>query len=476
MAPPLYFNGEISSNTLSLTWAIPRDYHSFNIRIDKCDAKVDCYTIHNEDYFNMTNKINITDEVFSQCTVYNVHIEAMSKQKPSIRDEINISNNTVECYLTEELVYIIAFIILGILILCAVGMACYYQKKNPLKKISRVRSRLYSRLYSQERYQNTIRKSEFKELMEMKMKEPIPFSSEFERLEKLSFDTIEYKTCIAELPSSRRRNRYKDIVPYDSNRVIVHPPYSIPGDSHPSDYINASFISDVMLGTSRKYIAAQGPGEETTPAFWAMIWQYDTRVVVMLTNLVEGGGFTCIKCNMYWPESVGDTKRFGDIEVQLFDKAEAPNYIVRKLDVTHRGAGQGSSRVIVHIQFTNWLDRSAPEDAGNLIQLVQLTRVMLNQFSSKQGDSTSPLLVHCSAGVGRTGTFICVDQIMRSIDSCRTTEIDIFHTVYQLRRDRRYMVQTRAQYEYVYKCVEAYLAMQEKKLSSSPSSPSLCPA
>ena len=173
----------------------------------------------------MTNKINITDEVFSQCTVYNVHIEAMSKQKPSIRDEINISNNTVECYLTEELVYIIAFIILGILILCAVGMACYYQKKNPLKKISRymyyvcvelihnvwlfrVRSRLYSRLYSQERYQNTIRKSEFKELMEMKMKEPIPFSSEFERLEKLSFDTIEYKTCIAELPSSRRRNRY----------------------------------------------------------------------------------------------------------------------------------------------------------------------------------------------------------------------------------------------------------------------------
>ena len=71
----------------------------------------------------------------------------------------------------------------------------------------RVRSRLYSRLYSQERYQNTIRKSEFKELMEMKMKEPVPFSTEFDRLEKLSFDTIEHKTCVAELPLSRRRNR-----------------------------------------------------------------------------------------------------------------------------------------------------------------------------------------------------------------------------------------------------------------------------
>jgi len=474
MGPPLSLDGQISSSTLSLSWTRPTDYKSFNIRIDKCDAKVDCYTIHDKNY--SANNMSITDEIFSQCTIYNVHIEAMSGQKQTLRDEINITNQTPECFLTEELVLVVGFTLLGILIMCAVGMACYYQRKNPLKKISRVRSRLYSRLYSQERYQNTIRKSEFKELMEMKMKEPVPFSSEFDRLEKLSFDTIEHKTCVAELPSSRRRNRYKDIVPYDSNRVMVLPPYSIPGDSIPSDYINASFISDVMLGTSRKYIAAQGPGEETTPAFWSMIWQYDIRVVVMLTNLVEGGGFTCIKCNMYWPESVGDTKRFGDIEVQLFDKAEAPNYIVRKLDVTHRGKGQCANRVVVHIQFTNWLDRSAPEDAGNLIQLVQLTRVMYNQFSNKQEDTPSPLLVHCSAGVGRTGTFICVDQIMRSIDSSRTTDVDIFHTVYQLRRDRRYMVQTRAQYEYVYKCVEAYLAIKEKKMSTSASSPSICPA
>ena len=77
---------------------------------------------------------------------------------------------------------------------------------------------------------------------------------------------------------------------------------------------------------------------------------------------------------------------------------------MRKLDVTHRGPTVCSNRVIVHIQFTNWLDRAVPEDAGNLIQLVQLTRVMYNQFSNKQGDTPSPLLVHCSAGVGRTGT------------------------------------------------------------------------
>ena len=83
---------------------------------------------------------------------------------------------------------------------------------------------------------------------------------------------------------------------------------------------------------------------------------------------------------------------------------------MRKLDVTHRGATECSNRVVVHIQFTNWQDRSAPVDAGNGIQLVQLTRVMYNQFSNKQGDTPSPLLVHCSAGVGRTGSCYVRDQ------------------------------------------------------------------
>ena len=151
--------------------------------------------------------MSITDEIFTQCSVYNVHIDALTGQKQTQRDEINITNQSPKCYLTEELILVIGFSILGILLVCVVGMVCYYQRKSPLKQISRVRSRLYSRLYSQERYQNSIRKSEFKEWMEMKMKEHVPFSTEFERLEKLSFDTIEYKTSVAELPSSKRRNR-----------------------------------------------------------------------------------------------------------------------------------------------------------------------------------------------------------------------------------------------------------------------------
>ena len=99
---------------------------------DKCDAKVDCYTIHDKTY--SSNNMSITDEIFSQCTVYNIHIEAMSGYKQTLRDEINITNQTPECYLTEELVLVLGFTILGLLIMGAVGMACYYQKKNPLHR------------------------------------------------------------------------------------------------------------------------------------------------------------------------------------------------------------------------------------------------------------------------------------------------------------------------------------------------------
>ena len=129
-----------------------------------------------------------------------------------------------------------------------------------------------------------------------------------------------------------------------------------------------------------------------------MIWQYNVRVVVMLTNVVEvTDRFTSIKCNKYWPDSIGDAKKFGDLKVQLFDRAEAPNYCVRKLDVTKVGGVAGENRVIIHLQLTDWPDRAAPGHAGHLVQLVQLTQVMLNTHTGTAAPQApaGPLLVHC---------------------------------------------------------------------------------
>ena len=134
-----------------------------------------------------------------------------------------------------------------------------------------------------------------------------------------------------------------------------------------------------------------------------MIWQHNVRVVVMLTNLVEGYGFNAVKCSQYWPVTVGSCKRFRDFEIQLYDSQNAPDYTVRTLDVTKRRSHKDESREIVHIQYTAWPDRSAPEDPNALIQLIRVTRALANQYNGQIG---APWLIHCSAGVGRTGKSI----------------------------------------------------------------------
>jgi len=324
---------------------------------------------------------------------------------------------------------------------------------------------------------------------------------------------------------------------------------------------NAQFSNHVHNTCPPRYIAAQGPGEETAPLFWQMIWQQNVRVIVMLTNLVEGvsgsgsdlsgraffqpgqvGILTGagVKCGMYWPNVVGGMRRFVDLEVQLYDVQEAPDYIIRKLDVSKRSLGSGlceENREIVHIQYTSWPDRSAPADPGALLQLIDLTRALDSKYSEASALATRtrtrlasqpdplvkagpgltpscpgsvsivddlgggyyrddssgsgggpggsgsnhgggsdynygrpvapPWLIHCSAGVGRTGTFIAVDQLIRIADSPDTSEVDVFNVVYQLRRDRRYMVQSISQYLYVYKCICEHLKRKSRRNSQT---------
>lgn len=152
---------------------------------DRCDAKVNCYPVLNANYDNVSN-LSITDEVFKKCTTYNVHLEAVSQRSQRIRDEISITNKQVDCWLTDEMMLVIILSAVMVLLLSLALLLCYYHSKN----VRRVRSRLYSRLYSQDRYQKVIKISDFKNLMEQKLKEDVPFSDEFDRSVHLNIRSL----------------------------------------------------------------------------------------------------------------------------------------------------------------------------------------------------------------------------------------------------------------------------------------------
>ncbi|XP_017010293.2 receptor-type tyrosine-protein phosphatase H [Drosophila takahashii] len=255
------------------------------------------------------------------------------------------------------------------------------------------------------------------------------FYAEVAKPEKLAREFKEITVVALELSYSAselgcHKNRYADIYPYDKNRVILDI------DAEGSDYINASFID----GHTRKkeYIATQGPKPESVMDFWRMILQYNVRVIVQVTQFREGN---IIKCHEYYPYTMrGLTVTVKSKEVfELYDRTE--------LTVVHDK--YGLKEKVVHFYFKKWPDHGCPEDPMHLITLVK-------KVKAERRPSYSPIVVHCSAGVGRTGTFIGLDLIMQRLKS--ESKINIFEIVKKLRFQRMKMVQTQQQYTFLYAC------------------------
>uniref|UniRef100_A0A3B3Q3V9 protein-tyrosine-phosphatase n=1 Tax=Paramormyrops kingsleyae TaxID=1676925 RepID=A0A3B3Q3V9_9TELE len=221
---------------------------------------------------------------------------------------------------------------------------------------------------------------------------------------------------------NQTKNRYVDILPYDKNRV------QLSSSAHGSDYINASFIDGYK--EPNKYISAQGPTNETVADFWRMVWEQQSSIIVMVTRCEEGK-----RCAQYWPSLYRETEIFEDFIVKINGEDHFPNYLIRRLSVTNRE--ESSERDVTHIQFTSWPDHGVPEEPHLLLKLCR-------RVSSFQNPSKGPIIVHCSAGVGRTGTYICIDAMMAQLEA--EGEMDIYGSVVQLRRQRCYMVQVEAQY------------------------------
>ncbi|KAK7485110.1 hypothetical protein BaRGS_00023650 [Batillaria attramentaria] len=236
---------------------------------------------------------------------------------------------------------------------------------------------------------------------------------------------------------NRSKNRFNSsILPYDATRVVLH------GNSGPdsNDYINASYVRGF---SNKTYIAAQGPKTNSVGDFWRMVWQEKITHIVMLTNLKEAGKNKCVE---YWPRK-GKHCKYSSVDVTGLEVEQRADCVIRTFDV--KRSGGGPSRHVTQYHYVTWPDHSVPTATA----LVDFWRTVTTSHRNQQ--SPSPLLVHCSAGVGRTGTFISLDI---AIDVAqKQSEIDIFAIVQRMREDRVNMVQTKSQYRFVHEAIlEAY--------------------
>ncbi|ROL47774.1 Tyrosine-protein phosphatase non-receptor type 3 [Anabarilius grahami] len=214
------------------------------------------------------------------------------------------------------------------------------------------------------------------------------------------------------------KNRYKDVLPYDITRVVLQEE----GD----DYINASLVKTEPAGCVLRYIAAQGPLPNTCTHFWRSVWEQDVSVIIMLTTLTERGR---TKCHQYWPHPP-EVRDYGYLQVCCHSEECNLAYVTRELTVTNTQLGQ--QRSITHLQYVAWPDHGVPEDSSDFLDFVQSMRSM-------RGESV-PLMVHCSAGIGRTGVLITMETAMTLME--KEKPVYPLEIITLMRAQRAMLVQT----------------------------------
>jgi len=234
-------------------------------------------------------------------------------------------------------------------------------------------------------------------------------------------------------------NRYNNIYPFDHSRVVLK--------DASTDYINASHVKVESVG--RRYILTQGPLQHTTGHFWLMVWQQQCRVIVMLNNLIEN---RVRKCDLYWPEGGKHPdvlKLKGGLKVELLSKEKHHHYIQRTFRLHH--AGSSSHRDISHFHYTNWPDFGVPESPASFNRF--LKAVIKNGGLSP---SVGPAVVHCSAGVGRSGTFCLVDSVLLMLERGLVKEDSkktVVDTLQGMRQYRRGLVQSEDQLRFSFQAI-----------------------
>lgn len=240
---------------------------------------------------------------------------------------------------------------------------------------------------------------------------------------------------VARLPENRQLNRYRDVLPYDHSRIILK--------KGSPDYINANLVEISRL--NKKYILTQGPLPNTAKHFWQMIWEQKTKAVIMLNRVVEKNQ---IKCYQYWPcgEEHGHVGQleFGNFRIYYRQELRNEYFTIRSLELENISTGE--TRPIYHFHYLTWPDFGVPTSPATFLAFlfeVRKTGVMSADIG--------PCVIHCSAGIGRSGTFVMVDSILTEVERMgNLDQIDIKAMLLEIRQYRVGLIQTPDQLRFTY--------------------------
>ncbi|XP_069596943.1 receptor-type tyrosine-protein phosphatase H isoform X2 [Ranitomeya imitator] len=352
---------------------------------------------------------------------YKISVETLATNKSTISRVINCATDN-----TGVIVGSIFGVLLFLLLIAVIAFFVLKKRRSKGGQDSGYGHSLQRRKY------HTVPKNNFKQHYEKNhANSDLGFAEEYQELNPVGTDQ---PRKVAEIPDNRVKNRFTNVLPYDHSRVKL----SVVNGTSTSDYINANYMPG--YNSTKEFIASQGPLPNTTTDFWRMIWEHQVNTIVMLTNCMENGR---VKCDHYWPLDYTPCT-YGDIAVTVTSETILSEWTIR--DFSIRRENEPGIKYVRHFHFTAWPDHGVPESTTSIIQFRNLVREHTDQRRS-----IGPTVVHCSAGVGRTGTLIAIDYLIQQIE--KEHRVGVYGFVEKMRMNRNLMVQTEAQYVFLNKCI-----------------------
>ncbi|KAL0859492.1 hypothetical protein ABMA27_010650 [Loxostege sticticalis] len=477
--------------------SLERDYNNNPMMRDNEEDKPDMRIKPNDGHLdsssNYTLFVELISEIADVAPMYSDYVNALT---PAPTPPLAVPSTPLEVAL-QVTCAIAAVVLLGMIIFCILQTRRSRKLPPPAHEMNRIQQALryvVGHIGGRQQLISTvppdmppIPKEELAAAYaERQLDSDYGFQKEFELLQMLPECFPDRTTNASEARENQPKNRYPDIKAYDQTRVKLSQIDSIAG----SDYINANYVMGYR--ERKQFICAQGPTDTTVNDFWRMIWEHGLELIVMLTNLEE---YSKVKCSKYWPDEVRGARAFGAITVHHVAEKRYSDYIVRELRITKQpinadgqpivenngiakrngdckeasdssaptspreGKDSSEGRTVRQYHFLMWKDFAAPEHPYSILKFIKRVNEAWSNMVGR------PVVVHCSAGVGRTGTLVALDCLLEQLQA--TGHAAVFNTVAELRRQRNFLVQSLKQYVFVYRALVEYAHYGDTEIPAS---------